>query len=152
MSEPERMSHFLHGLKPHIRSELKLRPPSTFDDAVAMAERCDRLAWSNRPTPQLSHRPSSQSFQRPPSQSFQRAPVSARGPSPMELGAMMNSAMHNRRPSQPQTPRGPLSAAEKEYRFTHGLCLYCGKPGHITSSCPAKRQPPNGRRPAGPRQ
>ena len=32
---------FLHGLKPHIRKEVFMHRPSTFDDMLILAERAD---------------------------------------------------------------------------------------------------------------
>ena len=52
---------------------------------------------------------------------------------------------HNQPPSHGPTgmdidgtsrPRGPLSPAERQRRFDAGLCAYCGKPGHVSVSCP----------------
>ncbi|OMJ15695.1 Retrotransposon-derived protein PEG10, partial [Smittium culicis] len=34
--------------------------------------------------------------------------------------------------------RGPLSEQEKDRRRINGLCLYCGKPGHIVADCRLK--------------
>ena len=31
--------------------------------------------------------------------------------------------------------RGKLSLEEREHRFKEKLCMYCGKPGHITTNC-----------------
>ena len=32
--------------------------------------------------------------------------------------------------------RGPLTAAEREHRYRNGLCIVCGKPGHLKANCP----------------
>jgi hypothetical protein len=32
--------------------------------------------------------------------------------------------------------RGPLSPAEREHRFKNGLCIVCGKAGHMKANCP----------------
>ncbi|KAI8986115.1 hypothetical protein BD414DRAFT_507851 [Trametes punicea] len=37
--------------------------------------------------------------------------------------------------------QGPLSQAEKDCRHHEGLCLYCGKSGHIISKCPNGAKP-----------
>lgn len=42
---------------------------------------------------------------------------------------------------KPSQPRGPLTQEEKEYRRNNGLCLYCGKSGHLADTCPAKKKP-----------
>lgn len=46
-------------------------------------------------------------------------------PTPMDIGSVR--------------PRGPLDASEKDRRRRLNLCLYCGKPGHLASSCPNKK-------------
>ena len=35
--------------------------------------------------------------------------------------------------------RTQLSPAERQHRIDHHLCLYCGEPGHLRLSCPARR-------------
>ena len=48
------------------------------------------------------------------------------GPAPMDIGRV----------------RGPLTNEEKQKRRAQGLCLYCGKAGHLVRDCraPGKRQ------------
>lgn len=53
------------------------------------------------------------------------------GPGPMELDSIHVN-------NNQAVPRGPLSNEEKARRRREGLCLYCGKPGHVATSCPAK--------------
>jgi hypothetical protein len=36
--------------------------------------------------------------------------------------------------------RGPLTPQEREHRFKNGLCIVCGKAGHIKMNCPQRRQ------------
>ena len=43
------------------------------------------------------------------------------GPAPMDIGRV----------------RGPLTSEEKQRRRTQGLCLYCGKSGHLVKDCRA---------------
>ena len=38
-----------------------------------------------------------------------------------------------------------LSPQEKEERMRKGLCLYCGKPGHVIANCTQIRQKERGR-------
>jgi len=37
--------------------------------------------------------------------------------------------------------RGKLSPKEREHRFGEKLCMYCGKPGHITTNCNLGKRP-----------
>lgn len=38
--------------------------------------------------------------------------------------------------------RGPLTPEERAYRLANALCLYCGKPGHVSRTCTNRRAPP----------
>jgi len=40
--------------------------------------------------------------------------------------------------------QGKLTQQERQRRMANQLCLYCAKPGHITSSCPISRRPYTG--------
>jgi hypothetical protein len=51
--------------------------------------------------------------------------TSSRGPTPMEIGAVT-------------TGKKKLTDAERALRMGKGLCLYCGKPGHLARACPNK--------------
>ena len=50
------------------------------------------------------------------------------GPAPMDIGRI----------------RGPLTSEEKQCRRAQGLCLYCGKTGHLVKDCqgPGKKGRP----------
>jgi len=37
--------------------------------------------------------------------------------------------------------RGKLSLEERERRFREKLCMYCGKPGHVTTNCNLGKRP-----------
>lgn len=65
-SPVDHVHRFVFGLKPHIQKELRLRPPSTLDEAISMAESIDSSTFSSR-----SYFGGSSS-----------------GPSPMELGVV----------------------------------------------------------------
>jgi len=42
------------------------------------------------------------------------------------------------------TGYGKLSEQERATRIREGLCLYCGKPGHMARHCPSKSKNPFG--------
>ena len=48
MTSAEKIHRFVHGLKPSIQRELRIREPTSFDDAVATAERIDNVSLSFR--------------------------------------------------------------------------------------------------------
>ncbi|KAJ1132756.1 hypothetical protein NDU88_011059 [Pleurodeles waltl] len=47
-------------------------------------------------------------------------------------------------PMQIDPIRGPLTESEREDRRQKGLCLYCGKAGHLIRSCPVRPSRPAG--------
>lgn len=111
-------ARFAEGLAEDIRDEVYARElPEGLDRLVELAIRLDnrrdlrRRVRTSVPT----------SFQdTPPAGMSPDALVHLPSPEPMQLG------------------RYHLSATEKQQRFTKGLCLYCGKPGHFAALCPAK--------------
>jgi hypothetical protein len=76
---------------------------------------------------------------------FQNTPqrIVTPGPDPMDLDNLQVQIRND----APNGPRGPLSQQEKDRRRKLGLCLYCGKKGHIAITCPSKNaQGPQSRR------
>lgn len=62
----------------------------------------------------------------PPASHAQSAPYDDSGVAPMDLDAVRARKF------------SPLSATEKDRRRRENLCMYCGQPGHVASSCPSK--------------
>jgi hypothetical protein len=106
---------------------LTLANPSSFNETITQAIRCDNCLfercqekkvtsnaqlWNSRPIT-LPLVPQTTPVARPAS--F--------GPAPMQIDAAKFK---------------PLIEAEKLYRRTNNLCLYCGSPGHIARQCPQK--------------
>ncbi|KAH9263096.1 hypothetical protein BASA83_013558 [Batrachochytrium salamandrivorans] len=72
--------------------------------------------------------------------------------SPVSLAAAMDQAIPTfcseslQLPSEPRLTtddmdidfarRGPLTSSERQQRFSQGLCLVCGKSGHLKATCP----------------
>lgn len=52
-------------------------------------------------------------------------------PAPAPAGDAMDLSASRR--------RGPLTPEERAHRLSLGLCLYCGKPGHIALQCPTRK-------------
>lgn len=106
-------AQFLEGLNPSIQDEVAARdPPTSLEAAIDLALRIE-----------------TRHHQRELRRSFRQIAFSseelASSPSleaeePMQLGKLR------------------LTAAEKQRRLSSGLCLYCGKAGHIAASCPVK--------------
>ena len=108
---------FLEALNTEVRDELlRETRPESFVVFVNRAITIDR---------QLADRRTDRSFR--PNQNHRLPPPPVDHSRPMDLSAT-------------QTRRGPLTPEERQHRFSNGLCLVCGKSGHIKSSCPLRRQ------------
>lgn len=110
-------AQFLEGLNPHIQDEVAARdPPTSLEAAIDMALRIET---------RQRQRDLRQSFRR-----FTVASESSVSPvtpvSPSELEEPM------------QLGRLRLTGSERQRRLSNGLCLYCGKAGHLVAACPVK--------------
>lgn len=163
ISSADAIFRFVHGLKPHVQTMVRLSNPTTLDAAISAAERVDVISFkpTSRPTTYHGY---------------------ASGAEPMELGAMaydedergcddewdeaeeeayqlaavtMSRAVGRRPPMlstagrtmpPPPSPRpgAPLTAAQKDYARANGLCWACMKPGHTSAICPTKVGHPKG--------
>ena len=142
---------FDEGLNDELRRELSTRDlPDNFLDYVPkvialdnqMREYRFQRGQSGRKFPpsfnDYRHRPSN--FSQKPSHPrsppperksahFAATPDPSRhgGSTPMEIGAVHKKF-------------SPLTPEERKRRIENKLCLYCGQPGHMAGSCPAKSQ------------
>ncbi len=122
------IDQFHCGLRDDVQDLLlTLADPSSFNEAITHAIRCDNRLferrqekkvtsnaqlWNSRPTT-LPLVPQTTPVARPASS----------GPTPMQIDA---------------TKFKPLTEAEKLRRRTNNMCLYYGNPGHIDRQCPQK--------------
>ena len=114
---------FLHSLADYLKDELvSHEPPSTLDEAIALAVRIDRRIQTRRRERGQRKQPAvrtwgeSSAGQSPPVK-FQSSPNL---PEPMEIG------------------RASLTPEERRRRLASNLCLYCGGEGHRVATCPLK--------------
>ena len=120
---------FRRGLKPSIQDELA-KIPDHFDSVAALTEVAIRIDQRMFARQHSRRAPDSRSdfprrvVARPP---VHPAPVHVHHDQsvPMEIGSVNRFK--------------PLSNEEKDRRRREGLCMYCGKPGHVALRCPAKR-------------
>lgn len=103
--------HFERGLNPDVRRAIAVNDQDfdTLSELIKYAIRVDNRLFE-------STRQETRTFA-----------SGSRGPVPMEIGAMTI------------TPHKKLSDTERADRLKKGLCLYCGKPGHLARSCPNKK-------------
>lgn len=111
-------ARFTEGLEDEIRDEMYAHDlPEHLDELVDLAIRLDNRRDLRRRARASTFLP----FVNPVSAfSGSDTPVPLSAPELMQLG------------------RYRLSAEEKQKHLSIGLCLYCGRPGHFASSCPAK--------------
>ena len=153
LSADERLDRFTRGLKSHVRREVEVREPSTFEEAVKLAEKFDSA--------QRSVYPSSYSGSGGPS-SRGRGHYNDNGPAPMDLNALQRSPRTPQGGSRPapgrsQSPgrsfgRGGMSDEQRAKLAAEGRCFYCKETGHIRETCPKRLSQGNGRRPPTPGQ
>jgi hypothetical protein len=127
ITDDEKKDRFIRGLKPKIMNDVKVKAPTTFDEAVQIAVRLDTLdTW----------RPSSAS-----SSMGGRNPKT-NGATPMDLDVnaiafdpvAVCSSANAITSSHP--PRKPLTDREREDFKKKGICFKCRKPGHLARECP----------------
>ena len=137
ITDDEKKDRFIRGLKPKIMSDIKVKAPHTFEEAVKIAVRLDSLdTW----------RPSSSKDQVRPGTSK----ASYSDPMDVDVNAITSTpaavrsdvnAIANSRPGPSGTfnsrpPRKPLTDREREELKKKGICFKCRKPGHIARECP----------------
>jgi hypothetical protein len=137
--------HYHEGLKEALKDELaKDELPATLDALVEKTIRLDNRLHERfiekkarqyaTPNHHFHHQASfssgapPQAIPRPAPQPTSARPTThaAPGYARMDLDAASSR-------------RGPLPEAERDRRRRLGLCCYCGGPGHMANSCPAKR-------------
>src|ERR1035438_2378337 len=118
------IDQFCTGLKDDVKDLLLTTPdPTTLNDAISTAIRCDNCLFEHRQECRQEHQ-----FENPPAPA-RNSPT----PTTSNGDAMQLDAVH------PRT----LSAHEKERRRANNLCLYCGGSGHFAQNCPLKRSTSN---------
>ncbi|RDB20221.1 Retrotransposon-derived protein PEG10 [Hypsizygus marmoreus] len=147
MTEQTQISRFMKGLKPAVKDALVTitNRPVTLEDWEPLVISID----SNLHQRDVEHRLESKggfvlkkkkekdpNFNTtnsatyvPPNTSTSNADVV-----PMDIDAITASTS-----STSSTPRGKLTATERDLRFKNKLCLYCGKPGHVVNACNARQ-------------
>lgn len=119
MHEADRVHCFIKGLKPAIRTHVKLQKPTMLHDAVELAIKADSAVWQ-----------SSRSYISSSGGSRSNAQQQQAAVTPMELGTADLDAMQQTTGNfsqQQRTSQRPKPVAAK--------CFYCGKPGHLKRQC-----------------
>ena len=118
------ISQFYSNLQDGVKDLLLTLPdPSTLDEAINQAVKCDNRLFKRRQDKRIwttPHQPSE----------YSASSTSAHAVKYTKAEAMQIDA----------TRFKPLMEQEKKRRREENLCLYCGQPGHRASNCPLRRQ------------
>jgi hypothetical protein len=106
-----------------------MRNPDTFEAAVQLAERFDKLRWNMNPRKAII-----------PNQTFRSGGNS--GPVAMELGAATaSSRTANAGPGRSDDSRRlKLTPNLRQQLIQEGKCFYCRRKGHMALNCPERSQ------------
>jgi hypothetical protein len=106
-----------------------MRNPDTFEAAVQLAERFDKLRWNLNPRRAIIHN-------RPFPSGGNSGPVA------MDLGAATASypTASNNSGQTDYRRRPKLNPALRQQLIQEGKCFYCRKKGHMALNCPERRQ------------
>ena len=142
ITDDEKKDRFIRGLKPKIMNDIKVKAPTTFDEAVKLAVRLDSLdTWRPSGVTNTFHPNGRNNFSKTTSSvpmeldAISSTPAGVRsGPPPLSPPRVIHrgiNAINNSRP-----PRKPLTDREREELKKKGVCFKCRKPGHMARACP----------------
>mmetsp|Transcript_27406 Transcript_27406/g.59946 ORF Transcript_27406/g.59946 Transcript_27406/m.59946 type:complete len:142 (+) Transcript_27406:2-427(+) len=136
------MDRYVAGLKPHIRKELELREPKTYEEAVRLAERLDAIGKMHT-SGYASYQPAMRNTHHIPyaSASTSRQSAARDGPVPMDLG------MIQRVPERKPQSFKPLTFEERQRLRRMNACFLCRQTGHTKNNCPMRYNQENMHRP-----
>ena len=127
MHEADRVHSFIKGLKPAVRTHVKLQKPATLHDAVELAIKADSTVW------QSSRNFSSTRAFGSNGSGSRGSNVQQQAATPMELGMADLDAMQQTSGNFPQQQR--TSQRQPQRQKPVAKCFYCGKPGHLKRQC-----------------
>ena len=123
-------SQFYEGLKSRVKDQLaNVDKPDTLESMKNLAIRIDNRLFERDQERKYESTPAAR-YTTPFAPRPTIPPPVSTGPIPMDI-----DAVNARNPGSTQSPRGPISIAERQRRRNNNLCLYCGNPGHSLANC-----------------
>ena len=152
LTEETKILHYKRGLKQTIREGIAINPiPLTTLDAlqkraILIDDELHDLSLDNRlrdkkngkngHSQQSNNRHNSNHFVPAQQPRASETPSASNEPVPMDIDALKAAAKPAAAAANSQK-RGKLTPEERETRIKNGLCLYCGKKGHVVNNCHA---------------
>ena len=131
ITDDEKKDRFIRGLKTNTQKEVELRDPSSFEEAVIIAERYDAVSYRIH-----NYESAAGGMARNGKGLSQHQSVFSDA-QPMELGNI----------NQTSKTFAKLTPEIREQLKREGRCLYCREKGHIVGDCEKlKNKHPKGRR------
>jgi hypothetical protein len=122
MGEADKLDRYVRGLKFKVKKDVELAEPKTLEEAMNKASRIDSISfpYSGYPNYGSSNGGTNNGY------------------APMELGAMNGKASSTQKSGKAQQSGSMAQQINREEfarRRRNGLCLRCGKGGHIARNC-----------------
>lgn len=136
MGEADKLDRYVRGLKYKVKRDVELAEPKTVEEAMNKASRIDSISFPYSGYPSYGSSNGG----------------SANGYAPMELGAINGKASsaqgaRSGKTQQYGSKAQQLNREEFARRRKNGLCLRCGKGGHIARNCSVPASNGNGNGP-----
>lgn len=139
MSDPEKRSSFVRGLKDPVKLQVAFANPETFEETIILATKIDDILFHYGATGSRER-----SLRRPPPHTPYTTNKSSAPPSYMELGAIPSNQSYASAVAFGSNPRlTKLTDEERERLRKIGACFKCRQTGHNAAQCPM-RNPGNG--------
>jgi hypothetical protein len=140
-------ARYFSGLPLRIRVEiLRGGKPTTLAAMRLKAQDADDIYWIGKDEAKRESRKSSNSGKKEANSTTHHSNTNASTSKPTQSSNHGKPAQSGKKPDAKDKPKGPdlsdklgkdgkLRGDKRERRIKEGLCLYCGKPGHVAADC-----------------
>ena len=133
VSDDEALDRYIRGLKPIIRTEVRLKKPTNLEEAIDFADTFDRATFDPKLGRNRNRRDRHGNRNNHGTTSDAPVPMDIDNISLNNLSSILNAFQQQQ---QQTTRRPPLSDEVRAACLTNGCCFNCGKRGHRTRGCP----------------